>query len=288
MEMENPSLRLHVDKVSKEQYLILSSNYLSADIAFANENKISNFVLSDEFYLFNSTNYLSGISSIKELTVGVANIDVSGLKQFINLKRLFLHGRNRNIDFQGMRNLEFLQVSFGEKINYSGLENLNSFIFRDCRDKLFNWKKNFFGLSSLEKLELTDCYLPQQLDFLSNCHQLKELEIYLNPKPFRLQALRQNTSLEKLILSQCPHLQYKEDIPLLQTVKWLRLTDCGPIENCSLFYDMPNLEVLIVTGKSFFINGDLSGMMGKLKHFGFEKKRHYSHKPEDFPSIFRK
>lgn len=193
------------------------------------------------------------------------------------------------LTLSGLVNLEELFLVYEKGlIGLNSLQSLKVFTFNNCRDNTFYWHENSTRLVSLEKLELTDCFLPPGLSLLNSCQQLKELEIYLNPKPFRLQALQHNFKLEKLILSQCPHLQNKEDIYILQSVIWLRLTDCGPIDNCSLFYNMPNLEVLIVTGKSYFVNGDLSGMMGRVKYFGFENKRHYSHKPEDFPSIFRK
>jgi hypothetical protein len=276
-------------KTGKNEFFI-SKDFFEFDLDFIINNRISNIVIFNIPKL-NAIQLeaLLNLDFLESLHIGVPLGDLQNLSGKKNIKNLVIGEGNYNIDFSIFKNLEQLFIEFHKSnIDISHLVNLQILTFRNCRNSDFDWVTNFSCLKTLKKLELTDCYLPEELTFLESLNYLQEVEIYLNPKPFRLRSLSKCNQLEKLILSQCPHLQNMEDFPLFQSLKWLRLRDCGPIEDCSLFYDMPNLEVLIVTGKSYFVNGDLSGMMGRLKHFGIENKKHYSHKPEDFPSIFRK
>ncbi len=287
-EMNSLEQRIFINPITKDRELSISSESFYEDLKFIQDEGIKIVSVGKTNFDWNKFYLLVYLTSIDGINFGEGTRDITDLS-FLDIKKLSINGTKGLLTLSGLVNLEELFLVYENGlIGLNSLQSLKVFTFNNCRDKTFNWHENFNGLVSLEKLELTDCFLPPDLSLLNSCKQLKELEIYFNPKPFRLQALQYNSKLEKLILSQCPHLQHKEDIPLLQSVKWLRLTDCGPIDDCSLFDSMSNLEVLIVTGKSYFVNGDLSGMMGRLKHFGFENKRHYSHKPEDFPSIFRK
>ena len=286
--MNSLEQRIFINPITKDRELSISSESFYDDLKFIQHEGIRIVSVGKTNFDWNKFYLLEHLTSIDGINFGEGTRDITDLS-FLGIKKLSINGTKGLLTLSGLVNLEELFLVYEKGvIGLNFLQSLKVFTFNNCRDKTFYWQENFAGLVSLEKLEITDCFLPPGLDFLKNCQQLKELEIYLSPKPFRLQTLQHNSKLEKLILSQCPHIQHKEDILLLQTVKWLRLTDCGPIDDCALFCNMPNLEVLIVTGKSYFVNGDLSGMMGRLKHFGFEKKRHYSHKPEDFPSIFRK
>jgi len=283
--------KFHYDFRTQEYFYIINSEEFDEDLVYIINEGIKNIIVASESYKWTGVEALLLIPNLKRLFIAVGAFDMLDLKKLNGISDLDLGEKIPRINLSGLTSLNYLSFQYPRKNVFLGMPdliNLNELLIRECRDLQFNWVTNFANFRNLEKLELTLCYLPEDISFVKSLLELRELEIHYNPKPFRLKNLMYCRKLEKLILAQCPQFQNKEDIPLLQSVKWLRLTDCGTVEDCSIFYDMPNLEVLIITGKTYFVNGDLSGMMGRLKHFGFDNKRHYNLKAEDFPSIFKK
>lgn len=284
--MEN---RIFINPVTKEQEFSVSSDSFFDDLVFIEKNEIKTVSVGKTYFDWSKSYLLKNLKSITGVNFGEGTSNLLDLSFFSFLESISINGTKGIVNFDGLHSLKKLFLIYQKGIlNLNHLKKLVELQLNNCRDKKFNWHENFCGLVNLEILELTDCYLPSNLSFLEPLVNLKKLEIYLNPKPFHLQGLRQCEKLERLILSQCPHLQKFEDIKSLKSLKWLRITDSGPLSDCSFVNSLPKLEVLIVTGKSYFLDGDLSPLVGKLKHISIDNKKHYSHKMQDFPSIFRK
>ena len=191
----NAMKKVFIHPISKEKALCLSSQFFDEDIRFLASEGIHKVIITDEYFNLEQRNLLKNLPNIPSMFFGLGTFDLQ-LSDFKNVNNLEINGTKGTIVFEDMNNLNNLFLVYDKGVSGIGkLSKVKVFVFRDGRDKSFNWQENFSGLMGLEKLELTDCYLPLELEFLSNCQQLKELEIYLNPKPFRLQAMQRNTQL---------------------------------------------------------------------------------------------
>ncbi|MBX9784363.1 MAG: hypothetical protein K2X48_13820 [Chitinophagaceae bacterium] len=286
--MKDKMERFFYNPVSKEYEFKLRSDLFESDLKYINENKIDNILLTTETYKWSSIEALLEIQNLRTLHLGIGAVELTNLYKLNGIKVLSIGEECFNVNLEGLESLEKLYISYRK-----GLKGLNSLInledleFRECRDKKFDWKNEFSGLKKLKHLELTLCALPATFGFLDQNKNLETLEIHYCRSEFSIKILSTLPNLSKLILAQCPNIKDIENVEMLQSLKWLRITDAGVIKDCSFISKMKNLEVLIVNGKSYFENGDLSSAIGKLKHFGFDNKKHYSHKEEDFPSVFR-
>jgi len=142
---------------------------------------------------------------------------------------------------------------------------------------------NFNDLTNLNSLTILSGKVPQQLDFLKRLTKLKELEIHNVKSTFSVAILKNLDKIEILKIGCCPYVNdLMNTLPLLKHLTWFALTDSSTLESTSFVDSMPNLKTLIVLGKSYFRNGDLTNLKNKFKHVGIDNKRHYNLKYEDF------
>jgi len=75
-----------------------------------------------------------------------------------------------------------------------------------------------------------------------------------------------------------------EVIEELKKVKTLSIVDSITINDTKFVDRMDGLEILIVLGGSYFINGDLSNLK-RLRHVSIDDKKHYNLKYKDLKGI---
>lgn len=280
--------RFFYNPVSKEYEFKLSSDLFESDLKYIEKNKIDNVLLTTETYTWNGIEPLLRISGLKTIHLGIGAVELPDLYKLNDVKVLSIGEDCFNVNLEGLKSIEKLYISYRKGLKgLNSLVNLEELEFRECKDKKFDWPKEFLSLKKLKHLELTLCILPETLSFLEQNKNLETVEIHYCRSEFSIKSLSTLPSLSKLVLAQCPNIKDIENVSTLQSVKWLRITDSGVIKDCSFISKMKNLEVLIVNGKSYFENGDLTQAVGKLKHLGFDNKKHYSHKMEDFPSVYK-
>lgn len=280
--------RFFYNPVTKEnEFILCSSTYLD-DIKFIEENGIKTILVTSDNYQWTDIESIANIKDLNNVILGKGPHNLLDLYKINGIKRLSINGPEGKINFKGLNTVESLFLSYVKGVEGLGtLAQLTDLVLVECKDKKFNWQTEFDGLKKLKTLELTSCILPADLSFFKQNQNLETVEIHYCRSEFSIKSLSTLPSLSKLVLAQCPNIEDIENVSTLQSVKWLRITDSGVIKDCSFISKMKNLEVLIVNGKSYFENGDLTQAVGKLKHFGFDNKKHYSHKMEDFPSVYK-
>ena len=90
-------------------------------------------------------------------------------------------------------------------------------------------------------------------------------------------------TLEILKIGSCKKIEGLEGIlPELSNLKWFTLTDSITLKNTEFINFLPKLETLIILGSSYFEDGNLMNLKGKLKHVSIDDKKHYNLKHKDF------
>ena len=93
-------------------------------------------------------------------------------------------------------------------------------------------------------------------------------------------------NITSLDIDRCKNIDNEELIYKLHSLKVLKLINSIVVENTQKFERLENLETLVVTGTSYFIDGNLNGMKNKLKNFSFDDKKHYNIKHDEFKKSY--
>lgn len=281
--------RLNLMPFTDEYYFSIRSEYLDEDISFAIENKICNIRLNDT-YEFLETN-LSKIEriNVKKLYIhphSKNKFSYSGLSSFKNLEYLVIHNdRADEIDLSCNTEIKYLCI--GNCSELHGLKNLSkleSLTMTKPRQEhlsiietgsLFNLKKLFLydspmiqGFSFLLKSKIEDVLI----------HNIKSVD-FTNIDSCHLNSLR---------IEKCKVIQGVESVLKCKSLTELYIIDSFDIATAKDLDYLDKLKVLVVMGSSVIKDGDLSPLKGRLNHFGFDNKRHYSIKYEKFKDEFLK
>ena len=266
-------------------YFYLSSAEIEDDIKWIDEHKIENIRLSQYGeYSITSIEAIFKIKTvIKRLVIFIENIDLNRLAELKELEELGIGEPAKNINLSSFKKLKKLYLVHTKKIiGFASLQALEELIILKAPSLFFS-AENFNRLTNLNSLTILSGKIPQQLDFLLQLTNLKELEIHNIKSTFSVAALRSLENIEILKIGCCPCVNdLITTLPLLKHLTWLALTDSSTLDDTSFIESLPNLKVLVVLGKSYFKNGDLSNLKNKLEHVGIDNKRHYNLKYEDF------
>jgi hypothetical protein len=174
----------------------------------------------------------------------------------------------------------------GPQTRINGLDSLRALeqLILIKTGKQFFTRHLFASWSELRSLTLLSPKLPPDLSFLNNSHKLRELEIYNCRSEFDCTEIASSlNSLEELRIERCKNIKGLEVIlPQLKSLITLAVIDSIALKSATFVGRLPNLKNLIVMGSSFFENGDLSNLKGRLEHLGIDNKKHYNLKFEDF------
>jgi hypothetical protein len=92
-------------------------------------------------------------------------------------------------------------------------------------------------------------------------------------------------TLEQLKIEKCKKLEHLEDCLMkFNSLKYLSLIDSVPISNAETVSQLKSIEIVIVLGESYFIDGNISWIKN-LRHVSIDDKKHYSLKNDQLPKL---
>jgi hypothetical protein len=265
-------------------YFYIDSDKLKEDFKFINDNSITNIKLTPDLFKIGNIEPLLQLKHIQSLEIFLKGIDLGRLNEMHELEELAIGELNENIDVSNLTNLRDVYLLYHK--NIKGLNTLNALkrlIVVQAEIPFFS-DSAFSSWEKLEELALLSPKLPKNLSFLRNLKNLKELEIFSSRSTFDVSDLSFiKETLEILKIGGCKKIGGIEHIlPDLKNLKWFQLTDSIPLSSINFVREMPKLETLIVLGSSYFIDGDIKYLKGRLKYVGIDNKKHYNMKFEDF------
>lgn len=265
-------------------YFYIDSDNLKKDFEFISEKNITNIKLTPDLYKLGSINALLQLKHIQSLEIFIKGVDLSKLCQLDNLEELGIGELNLNIDVSNLKKLQDFYLLYHKNIKgLNTLSALKKMIVVKAEAAFFS-EANFGSWKNLDELASLSSKLPPNLLFLKNNQKLRELEIHNTRTQFDVSDLSLiKESLEILKIGSCKKVEGIEEVlPKLTNLRWFALTDAVPLKNSRFVDILPNLDTLVVLGSSYFENGDLSNLKGKMKHIGIDDKKHYSLKTKDF------
>jgi hypothetical protein len=286
------ALKDQLKKIPGKQdlFFFVDSENLVENIRFIQEEKIENIALNPfHSYKINNIDWFREVPFIKKAELGGCyNINFDGLKYLSNLQYLSFNAmKDQKVDFSKISNLVHLSLQFNK--NLKGLEELKlleTLAISKGEEFFFN-DSNFRNYEKLKILSIVDSKLPRSLVFLKYLHSLKHLELNYIKSNIDLTELETlKGTLEIFKIGYMKKVESFKTISQLLNLKILSIVDTLPIENTDFINQMRDLEILIVIGSSYFIDGDLSKLRGRLKHVSIDNKRHYNLKYEDLKGDF--
>jgi Leucine-rich repeat (LRR) protein len=210
--------------------------------------------------------------------------DFSGLKFCNNLETLLVENYKRSI-VDVSQNTKLKTLSITDSDYLQGLENL-TVIESLVLDKPSNL---FFSSEFLKSEKSTLNYLcvskPKvQFDIRVFIKQQIKSIFFYQCKDLDINGIEE-LKLEKIKFDKCTNVKGVHSLQKCTTVKELKVIDSFTLDSIHFIDSMPELKILVVLGKSYFIDGNLNIAVSRLTHFGFDNKRHYSLKYEDFLSL---
>jgi len=280
-----PEERLRYVKSTDEFYFHIDSSQLLGDIEYILNNKIENIIInSREEYHLRDIDWLEKISSVVKViaitTPSKGKFCFDGLKCCVGLQSLKINNYcNVAIDVSNNLNLKSLYIEGFKKVKGTdkliGLENLG--IFKAPKDILDN---SIFGrLKKLKHLSISNVDASDGLDFLENS-PVTSLWIFYCRK-LSLKGI-EKLNLDSFEVHNCKNIDNVESLYASQSLKEVKIIDSAKLKKADDFLSLENLETLILLGTSYFIDGDLAPLKGKLKIFNYDNKRHYTVKYEEF------
>ncbi|MDB5150141.1 MAG: hypothetical protein JWQ57_4161 [Mucilaginibacter sp.] len=265
-------------------FFAINSNNLHDDIKFIKENKIKNIELNDnKGWQLDNIYPLIELDFVEGLYIHTGNMDLSKISHFKNLQLLSISEDNYNIDLSSLKKLTFLSLKYQR--NLSGLDfllNLEKLNLIKADAQFFNIKQ-FDCWPKLRFLQLLSPKLPNNLSFLTNCKKLKHFEMHYCRTMFSIRDLScVKDTLEELSISNCKKVEGLEVLSELKNLKRLSFVDSVPLNDISFTKRLTKLEILVVIGSSFFKNGNIKSLKGKIKYISIDNKKHYDIKFEDF------
>jgi hypothetical protein len=268
----------------KEDFFYIDSDEIDANIEFIQAHKYENIGINKfKGYNLDNIQKVLSLKHVKKFSVAHSEINLDGLSELENLEYLVINAEKSDANFSNLKKLKYLSFFYDRKMaGLDKLANLES-INVSKADESFLTADIFCNYKKLTRLEIVQSKLPETLDFLKCITKLKELEFhYIKSKIDLLDLLEIKESLEMLKIGHSKNVESIETLSKLKKLKWLALVDSVPLPNSKFINELPALEVLVVLGSSYFVDGNIDNLRGKLKHVGIDDKRHYTPRTKDF------
>jgi hypothetical protein len=276
--------RYKLSGITGEGCFWIDSKNIEDDIEYIKNNNISKISLCYRKggYLYQDLEMLKDLA-IKKLSIvphSSIAFNYDDLKFFTELETLSIaHEKADKIDVS--HNVKLRECFIFNSSKLTGLEHLVELEYL----KLTKPNKALFNidiwdsLKKLKKLRIARSSLPIDFQFLSNI-QIEELDLFML-KGLDFTYVEQ-LKLAKLEINKCKDVLNSNAIYSASSLKELKIIDSFSVPSAKLITQLPNLDLLAVTGKSTFEDGDLSPLKNKLKYFGFTAKKHYSLTMEEY------
>jgi hypothetical protein len=266
-------------------FFYINSDKLEEDIEWILANKIESVRLSKyDGYKLNTIEPILKLKNIKALVIFIEGVDLSKLHELHELTELTIGELNKSIDVSNLGKLQDAYLVYQKSIKgLNTLKSLKKLIVVKADITLFS-DDIFNSWEKLEELTLLSPKLPSNLSFLRPLKNIKELEINNSRSKFDVSDMVfVKDSLETLKIGSCKNVEGLETtLPKLANLKWFALTDSITLKNVNFVSSLLKLQTLIVLGSSYFEDGNLMSLNGRLSHIGIDDRKHYNLKQKDF------
>jgi hypothetical protein len=262
--------------------LFIDSSRIDDCIKFLLENNYKSITVNSfQGYSLKDLNFLSRLKDLVEsLVIGENKFDISIINTLHKLRYLGIADNKKDvIDLSNFPDLETLACDFSDRLK--GLENaskLRSLTISNYRSKNNSLSK-FPALISLEHLNLIKPNI-NSLHGIEKYTKLKRLEIYGASKLEDIVDISNIKSLEQISIEKSKNIKDYETLKDLSNLKKIMITESGDIKNLAFVRTLHNLEFISFWGTNV-LDGNISYCEG-INYVGFDNKKHYSHKSEQF------
>lgn len=145
----------------------------------------------------------------------------------------------------------------------------------------------FSGLVNLESLAILNAPVGS-LRGLRPLKRLRRLRLGNLRRLISLEGIEALTTLEELNIDTCRRVDSIEEIGALSGLRKLYLANCGEIESFAPLGKLIGLESIGFPESTNILDGDLSPLLRQknLSRIGFQNRRHYSHRREEFGAAY--
>jgi hypothetical protein len=267
--------------ISGRKKLIINSLYAKECCAFAIANNIKSVTLYPGYYTHPDLNPILPLKDFLEGLILNDKVDFSELCQFKKLTFLGALDNKKNVlDLACFPDLETLACNITERLK--GLEACKK--LKSLTVSYYNPESENLaelpGLASLEDLNIFKTRI-KTLRGIEVFKNLKRLELYGAPRLETIESLGPlSNNLEEISFGTCKRVKDYETLGKVRSLKKILFTNSGEIKTLSFVKQLPDLEFISFVGTNV-VDGDLSYCEG-IGYVGFDDKRHYSHKMDDF------
>ncbi len=263
--------------------LIIESSRLDACIKYILEGNIKAITINCfQGYDLSNIDFLSELSNVLEgLHLPETKFNLQVVNTLHNLKYLgFADNKKDVIDLSNFTKIESLACDYSSRLK--GLEACKK--LKDLT--LTGYKTKNKDLSELPFfLEINKFFLFQTdiatLQGIERFSNLKILEIFSAPKLQTIASLQAlSNSLEEIQVEQCKNINDFEILEKVQSLKKIIISNSGEIKTLSFVKELPQLEFISFWGTNV-IDGNIKHCEG-INYVGFDNKKHYTHKLEEF------
>lgn len=261
--------------------IVVESNKINEYIDYIFLHRIDSMYLSGTWYKFDNIDFLENCKTIEKINIYDTNIlDFSGLAHLVSLKKLILSDHKGMVDLSLNNEIEDLTIDLSKNVRgIESLKNLKRLSLWKYKPKSKDLSELIF-LSTITELEITT----SQITSLNGCSNFKNLEsldvTYLSKLESIEDIVSNKKTLKNLRFSHCKKIKNHSCVSELEELEWLSFNDCLSMDNIKFIKGMKKLKNFVFMNTNI-VDGDLSPCIG-LEHVGFNNKKHYTHKVEDF------
>lgn len=278
-----PLIKQHLK--TSEPSLHISSSELENDLAYIKNNTMRTIDVNDFYdYEIDNIDWLEQVGNIvRKLTISVTkakHFSYSGLKYCKQLRSLTIQNYTKDIiDVSHNTQLvDFYTLNSQYVDGFERLKSLKNLVLTKPTNYVLT-PEVFEKFSKLEYLCLSGRDFLDGVEFLANSPLTKLMFSHCRKVSLKgIEAL----NLEWLEIDSCKSLEYFEKVFDISSLKELRLLNSVRVASPHQLDKLQNLEILVLLGTSYFKDGNLDPLKGRLRHLGIDKKRHYSISPEEF------
>jgi len=271
---------------NSDYFFFVNSNSLAEDIAFIKKNEIENVCLSqyDNYGLLDVLPIVD-IDCIRKLRIYVKKVDLKGLSRLTYLEDLSVGEEYTNLALNNLSNLRSLYLINGKFTGLQTLRSLKELTIINGNVAAFSID-NFMENSSIESLSIYNTKGQIDFSFLCRLKNLRKLDLYNIKTKVDMQLFDSFAeTLKELKVEKCKELEHLEDCLFkYNALQYLSLIDSVPISHTETLFQLKSIEIVVVLGTSYFIDGNIS-QLRELRHASIDDKKHYSLKNDQLPKL---
>jgi hypothetical protein len=264
------------------EFLVVETKNLGKIIEYIKRNNLTKLWISKEHgYKHKNISFLRDISAqIEGLIIIDGDIRLDGIEELVNLRMLSLSDKtNFHLDLSKYKRMCRCSLIWNKNIsNISSCKKMEDLTLRKVSKAEF-LAESISELRELKELALMECKMAD-LSFLSKLSMLHALEIYYDSNLKDITSIKYCQKLNKLILDHCRNISSYDILGQLKNLSFLTISDSAEIPALDFIKPLKKLKHFGFVGTNV-IDGDLSPCL-KIEHVGFNNRKHYSHKYEEF------